>query len=117
MDVDVRGRDEVWTSDDFKLGVARALHFRPPQEVNPEEQLYAVYLEVVNFELGDEFFIPTDFLEPRDEAGGRVEVVFPMKGIMQRTWSRAPEFVAKKLGREVRLSAIPSAGAQTAEAA
>lgn len=106
MEFDIRDRDEVWTSDGIKLGVARALHHRPPQEVNPEEQLYAIYLEVVNYELGDDLFIPTDFLEPRDETSGRVDLDLPFKAVMQRTWSRAPEFVAKRLGRETRLSAV-----------
>jgi hypothetical protein len=116
MDTDVRGRDEVWTSDGVKLGVARAVHYRPPQDVNPEEQLYAAYLEVVNYELGDDLFIPTDFLEPRDDDANRIYVKFPMKTVMQRTWWRAPEFVAKKLGREVRLNAVGSGSVHSAGA-
>lgn len=116
METDIRGRDEVWTSDEEKLGVARALHYRPPQDVNPEEQLYAAYLEVVNYELGDDLYIPTDFLEPREEDTNRIYVKFPMKTIMHRTWSRAPEFVAKKLGREVRLDAVESGSVQSARA-
>lgn len=115
-EIDVRDRDEVYTSDGFKLGVARAFHYRPPQEVNPEEQLYAVYLEVVNYELGDALYLPTDFLEPRDGANHRVNLRFPLKVTMQRTWSRAPDFVAKRLGREVRLSAVASRDAQPVEA-
>jgi hypothetical protein len=116
METNFRDRDEVWSSDDVKLGLARALHYRPPQDVSPGEQLYAAYLEVVNFELGDDLFIPTDFLDPRDEDTGRIYVKFPMKTIMQRTWWRAPEFAAKKLGREVRLHAVASGSVQSAGA-
>lgn len=107
MEISVRDRDEVWSRDDFKLGVARAIHYRPPEEVNPEEQLYAVYLEVVSYELGDDLFVPTEFLGERDETSGRVTVTVPLKVIMKRTWWRAPEFVAKGQGKAVRLSTLP----------
>jgi hypothetical protein len=90
--------DEVWTSDEVKLGVARRVFFRPEDQVNPADLLYAVYLKVEDFELGEDFFIPTDFVGARDEAG-RVLLETKMKEVMQRTWSRAPEFVATRLGR------------------
>lgn len=109
MEISVRDRDEVWTSDNYKLGVARALHYRRPEDVNPEEQLYAVYLEVVSYELGDDLFIPTEFLAEREETNKRVTVEVPLKVVMQRTWWRAPEFAANGLGREVRLSAVSEA--------
>jgi hypothetical protein len=51
--ITINENDEVWTSDDFKLGRARSWHYRPEKEVYPGEQLYAVYLKVENFELGD----------------------------------------------------------------
>lgn len=106
MDIPVRDRDEVWSSDNYKLGVARAVHYRPPEEVNPQEQLYTAYLEVVSYELGDDLFVPTEFLGERDATSGRVTVTVPLKVIMHRTWWRAPEFVAKGFGREVRLSTV-----------
>lgn len=112
MEDTIRDRDAVWTDDGFKLGVARALHYRPPHEVNPEEQLYAVYLEVVSYELGDDLFIPTDFLASRDEESQSVSVALPLKAVMQRTWWRAPDFVAKLLGREKRLSKVASGSDQ-----
>lgn len=97
--------EDVMTSDDVRLGVARALHYRPPAEVNPDEQLYAVYLEVVNYELGDDLFVPTDFLLARDDTDEPVLLTVPVKFVMHRAWSRAPDFVAKRLGREERLQA------------
>lgn len=95
--------DEVWTSDDYQLGVARSLHYRPVHEVNPAEQLYGVYLEVVNFVLGDDLFIPAEFLDAREDASEPVYLTVTLKYVMQRAWSRAPDFVAKRLGREERL--------------
>lgn len=104
MDIEVKARDEIWTSDGFKLGVARTLHYRPQEEVNPEEQLYAAYLEIVNYELGDDFYVPTDFLQEPDEDEGRIKLEVEMKDVQHRTWSRAPEFAVQKLGRKVRLT-------------
>lgn len=106
MEISVRDRDEVWSSDNFKLGVARAIHYRPSEEVNPEEQLYAAYLEVVSYELGDDLFVPAEFLGEREASNSRLTVTVPLKVVMQRTWWRAPEFVAKGQGREVRLESL-----------
>ncbi|MFW6068192.1 MAG: hypothetical protein ACOC9E_01275 [Chloroflexota bacterium] len=106
MEISVRDRDEVWSSDNFKLGVARAIHYRPPEEVNPEEQLYAAYLEVVSYELGDDLFVPAEFLGEREASNSRLTLKVPLKVVMKRTWWRAPEFVAKGLGREVRLETV-----------
>ena len=91
--------DEIWTADGFKLGVARRLHYRPEEEVNPDEQLYAAYLEVENFELGDDYYVPIAFIAGRDESTDRILLAVSMRKVMQHTWSRAPEFVAKCLGR------------------
>lgn len=113
MDIEIRARDEIWTSDGYRLGVARDLHYRPEEEVNPEEQLYAAYLEIVNYELGDDFYVPTDFLAERDEENGRVLLDVKMKDVQQRTWSRAPEFVAQKLGRSVHLADLVGAAEPT----
>ena len=103
MEISVRDRDEVWTTDEYKLGAARTLHYRPPDEVNPDEQLYAIYLEVVNYELGDDYYVPTDFMHPRQPDGNRVLLTVSMNEVMQRTWSREPDFVAGERGRKVRL--------------
>jgi len=100
MELRIRDGEDVWTADDTKLGVARSLHYRAPEEVSPDEQLYGVYLEVVNYELGDDLYIPIDFLTVREEADERLSLTVPMKFVMHRTWSRAPDFVAKRLGRE-----------------
>ena len=118
MEISVRGRDEVWTTDDYRLGLARCLHYRAPHEVNPDEQLYAVYLEVVNYEMGDAYYIPTDFLISPEPDTNRVTLNASMKDVMQRTWSREPDFVAMRLGRSERLDevrigerpAVPAAG-------
>lgn len=105
MIVTIHNMDEVWTSDNLKLGVAHSLYYRPEEQVRPADQLYAAYLGVMNFELGDDYYVPTDFLQRVDaeQDQARLELTVPMKAVMDRTWSRAPEFVAKGLGRRVPL--------------
>lgn len=103
MEDTIQERDEVWTSDGVKLGVVHALHQRPG-EARPEDQLYAVYLEVYNFEFGDDYYVPLDFVASRDEEQNRLVLAVPMKEVMQRTWSRAPDFIAIAKSHRVSLT-------------
>lgn len=116
MDVGVRAGDEIWTADDEKLGVAECLHLRPAEEVNPEEQLYAAYLEIRNYELGDDYYVPTDFLGEREGDGNRVLLPVTMKDVMQNTWSRAPRFALEQWGRRVSLPSGAEADQELEEA-
>lgn len=104
MTITINKMDEVWTSDDYRLGMAHCLYYRPEDQVHPEDQLYAVYLEVINYDLGDDYYVPLDFIERVDGDKPRLQLTVPMKTVMNRTWSRAQEFVAKKLGRRVTLN-------------
>ncbi len=103
IETTIQEGDRVLSADGYDLGVARSLHYRPAEEVNPQEQLYAVYLQVMNFEMGDEFYIPVDFLEPRGEEQEVVRLSVPVRFVQRRAWSRAPEFVAMQLGTTERL--------------
>jgi hypothetical protein len=103
MEDTIQEKDEVWTSDSVKLGVVHALHHRP-NEIRPEDQLYGTYLEVYNFEIGDDYYVPLDFIASRDAEQRRLTLAVPMKEVMQRTWSRAPEFVAKAKSHRVSLT-------------
>ena len=93
MEIDIRKQDEVWTTDEQKLGVAMQL-FHRTDEINPSLQLYASYLEVENFEYGEVFYVPTDFITEREEESGRVMLGKERNEAMQLTWFRMPEFVA-----------------------
>lgn len=107
----IRPMDEVWTLDGHKLGVARRWHFRPDEEVNPAERLYAAYLEVKNFELGDVVYVPDFFAIERDESSGHVMVDATMRQVMRRTWTRTPDFVVRGRSHVVPLgeaTAVPT---------
>ena len=96
MDHDIKKLDEVWTADEKKLGLAQQL-FHRQDEVNPDLQLYASYLEVENFEYGEGFYIPTDFITGRDPELGRLLLSVTIDQVMNHTWFRMPDFVAHKL--------------------
>ena len=101
--MNIKANDEVWTKDGNSLGVARRWHFRPEDQIDPEDRLYAAYLEIENFELGDVLYVPDVYLAGRDEGTGRVMVTVPLKQVMHLTWTRMPDFVAAGRGSEARL--------------
>ena len=96
MDHDIRKFDEVWTADEKKLGLAQKL-FHRQNEVNTDLQLYATYLEVDNFEYGEGFYIPTDFITGRDPVTGHLLLSVSTNQVMNHTWFRMPDFVAHNL--------------------
>ncbi len=87
--------DEVWTKDGHRLGEAHCIYHRT-KDINPLLQLYPAYVHVVSLELGDDFWIPTDYLGGRDEETGHVTLTVPMEVVQERTWTRMPEFIIEK---------------------
>jgi hypothetical protein len=104
----VKANEEVWTRDGVRLGAARRWHYRPEEQISPAELLFASYLEVENFELGDVFFVPDVYLTGRDESSGRLLLDATMREVERRTWTRMPDFAARLQGREVLLTEEPA---------
>lgn len=100
METTIRRQDRVVTADGFLLGLARNLHHRPEDDVNAGDQRYSVYLEADNFELGDDFFVPLEFILDRDPETRTITLDATTKQALQLTWSRMPEFVALMRGRK-----------------
>lgn len=99
----IKANAEVWTRDGVKLGRARRWHYRPEEEVYPADLLFASYLEVQNFQLGDVFFVPDVYLTGPDESGDRVVVDATMREVERLTWTRRPDFVVGLRGEAVLL--------------
>jgi hypothetical protein len=99
MELNINKLDEVWTSDGKKLGLAQNL-FHRLDDINPDLQLYATYLVVENYEFGEVFYIPTDFIaEPQEDSQG-VTLLLARDQILQRTLFRMPNFVASDQARK-----------------
>lgn len=95
MEHNINKFDEVWTADGKKLGIAYKI-FHRQDDVNPNLQLYKSYICVVNFEYGEEFFVPTDFIEGRDTETGNLLLSISFKRVMDLTYFRMPDFVVHR---------------------
>lgn len=103
MDFAIKKLEEVWTADDKKLGVANAIYHRL-EGVNAELRYYADYLHVQNFEYGDDYYIPTDFIEGRDETTGQLVLKTTFQKVLEKTWTRMPEFILHGNGQIEKLT-------------
>ena len=103
MATEFKKRDEVWTADEQKLGLALQL-FHRTDEVNPALQLYASYLEVDDFDYGEIFYVPTDFVAERQPETGRILLSKKRDDATKLTWFRMPDFVAQGRSRKESLS-------------
>lgn len=104
----IKANAEVWTKDGKRLGRARRWHYRPEEEVHPDDLLFASYLEIENFELGDVFFVPDAYLTSADGSSDRVVVDATMWEVERRTWTRMPDFVIARRGRAAMLQDGPA---------
>lgn len=103
MDFAINTQEDVWTADDKKLGVANAIYHRL-EGIDPKLRYYAAYLHVQNFDYGDDYYIPTDFIKGRDEKTGHVVIRNTFQKVLENTWTRMPEFILHGHGRIEKLS-------------
>lgn len=101
METTIKKLDPVLTSDDQQLGVAESMYYRLV-DIDPAVGYYAAYLVVQNFLLGDDYYIPTDFISGRDSQG-RVRLTVSLKAVLDHTWSRMPDFIAHHQVRQTNL--------------
>ncbi len=104
MDTNIKKLEETWTADGKKLGLSQNL-FHRENEIKPELQLYATYLEIEDYEFGGVFFVPTDYIAARDAADeGGLKLTVKYAEVMKRTWFRMPDFVAFGQSRKEELA-------------
>jgi hypothetical protein len=93
MTLNLKAKDEIWSKDGQRLGLANHIYHRT-ENVNPELELYGRYLHVFSTEIGDDYYVPLEFIK-KDEKNGRFTIDLTMEEAMARGWSRLPDFVAK----------------------
>lgn len=103
MEFTINKLEEIWTADDKKLGITNAIYHRL-EGVNPELGYYASYLHVQNFDYGDDYYIPTEFIKGRDQKTGLIVLEKTFKEILENTWTRMPEFILHGSGQIEKLS-------------
>ena len=93
---------DVRTADGRRLGTVQGLYRRPEgAEVDPDLKLFAYYMEVVNLDIGDDFYVPTDYIERID--GGEIWLTRNFDEIQGETLMREPRFIAHGNGLNVHL--------------
>lgn len=105
MQEKIRKNDIVETIDGRYLGTAFSLHHRQ-DNINPKLELYATYLKTWNEQMGDWFFLPTDFIQSVDLETRLVTLSVDFATVQKETWSRLPDFIARSQDLEVELAAI-----------
>ena len=96
MDLQLTQSDMVYSKDGEKLGNPHCIRRRlDPSEADPDLQLYEAYVHVVSFDMGEDFFIPSDFFAERNPTDRRVTLALPFKKIERGNWMRMPDFVAR----------------------
>ena len=99
MDLIIGKLDEIWTADEEKLGLAQHLYYRE-EGIDPDLQLYESYIEIENYELGDVFYVPSDFVSGRSDEDHRIRLSVTFSEVLKPTWTRMPHFVAHGEGRK-----------------
>lgn len=100
MEPKIHKGDQVETADGVSLGQALVL-YRRLDEVDPDLKLYEFYLESVNLNMGDEFYLPTDFIDRYEN--GTVYLSLTMAQVQAETMMRMPKFVAARKGERIAL--------------
>jgi hypothetical protein len=58
----------------------------------------------VSFELGDDFYVPTDFVAGRDPQTGHITLTVTEKKVANKTWTRLPDFILHGEARQEELA-------------
>lgn len=87
-----------------RLGRVQALYRRMDQSrVDPAKKVFSDYVEIVNLDIGDDFYIPTNYISHSDEDGLYFSKSF--EEIKSETLNRKPRFIAH--GRSQPLHLLP----------
>jgi hypothetical protein len=101
MNLKINKFDEIWTADRLRLGLAERIYHRE-EGVNPDLELYSSYLEIDNFDLGYNIYVPLDFI--RDHEAKGIELTVTFEDVQKNTWARTPNFIAHG---EARMEELP----------
>lgn len=79
----------VRTADGKILGKTHAYHLRVNQP-EPELGLYPSYLMVVNIHIGDDFYIPTVFIDEEHSTQDEIRLTITEQEIQKKQYTRLP---------------------------
>lgn len=106
MTFDVRTYDTVYTADGSELGAAMTLYVRP--EADPGHKDFDQYLMILRLEEGDEYYIPTNFIDAQTSETGRVRLSLTMAEVEESNLKQRPPFIERGEANEESLANAPS---------
>ncbi len=92
MNIEIKFHDPVTTSDGHKLGLAQRIYIKP-EDTELDNEIYPSHLKVFDFEVGDDLYIPTAFIDSREENDG-VKLSLTLEQVQEQTLSREPRYIA-----------------------
>ena len=106
MTFDIRKYDTVFTADNSELGMAMSLYIRP--EADPGHGNFDQYLMVIHLEEGDEYYIPTNFIDAQTSETGHIRLSLTMAEIEESNLKQCPPFIERGEANEEALASAPS---------
>lgn len=102
----------VLTSDEYKLGQTHTLYHRQ-LPARPEHDQFASYLMVVNMTIGDEYYVPTTYVDESKSDETAVWLTLTRDDIQEKQLTRLPQFVVDNQFHKERLAdagSVPDKG-------
>lgn len=93
----------VLTTDEYKLGQAHTVYHRE-EAAKPERSLFSSYLMVVNMTIGDDYYVPTTYIDDTRDGEAAVWLTLTHDEIKEKQLTRLPQFVANDQFREEKLA-------------
>ncbi|MBK8905188.1 MAG: hypothetical protein IPM53_28660 [Anaerolineaceae bacterium] len=100
----------VLTADEYRLGQAHTLYHRQ-EPAEPEHTLFASYLMVVNMTIGDDYYVPTAYIDEARAEGTAVHLTLTRDDIQNKTLTRTPQFIVDDRYNEEKLAPGESSAA------
>ena len=110
MRPNLKQNSPILTADAYHLGQAHTLYHRQ-EPAEPELRLFATYLIVGNMTIGDEFYVPTTYIDEAREEGTAVYLTLTHQDIQKQQLTRIPQFIVEERGNEESLPPSDSSAA------
>ncbi|MAT96995.1 MAG: hypothetical protein CL608_07625 [Anaerolineaceae bacterium] len=93
----------VLTADEYKLGQVHTVYHRE-ETAKPESILFSSYLMVVNMTIGDDYYVPTTYIDDTRDGEAAVWLTLTHDDIKEKQLTRLPQFVANDQFTEEKLA-------------
>lgn len=110
MKQDLKQNTPVLTADAYRLGQAHTLYHRQAA-AEPEHKLFASYLMVVNMTIGDDYYVPTTYIDETKAGETAVYLTLTRDDIKDQQLTRTPQFIIDNRFKEEKLASGDSSAA------